>query len=153
MGRTTKGCVLSFSLDAEETRKTPRHLQMFMSYFKFLFQAVKAYFRLWYEMSSQGRGKGESRLPLHAATSFTCLTRAGGLISYPQGWLRPSDTIKLSFLIWNELQSEWGLSLAATVSTCWTLTLPAPDSPALLSALHSLPTPTPQSLPNQHLQL
>lgn len=129
---------------------------MFMSYFKFLFQAVRAYFRLWYEMFT-GSGKGESPGSpcMQAATSFTppCLTRAGGLISYSQGWLRPSDTIELSFLIWNELQSEWGLSLLPLCPPCWTLTLPAPDSPALLSALHSLFPPPPLNHYNQHLQL
>lgn len=90
-------------------------------------------------MSSQGGGKEEF--------SFTCLTLAGGLTSYPQGQPRPSDIIYLNFLTRNEPQKELTppyRSSAVDVSTCQALTLlfpQAPIPPGLLSALHSLPPP------------
>lgn len=79
----------------------------------------------WCEMSSQGGGKEEF--------SFTCLTLAGGLTSYPQGQPRPSDIIYLNFLTRNEPQKELTppyRSSAVDVSTCQALTLLSPRLPS-----------------------
>ena len=88
-----------------------------------------------------GVGEKESSGSLRVPHQLHLPPLSRRLTSDPQGQPRPSDTVELSFLTWNEPQAELRLSSAATVSACWTLTLPAPDSPGLLSALHSLPAP------------
>ena len=153
--------MFSFSLDAEETWKTPRHLKMCMSYLKFLFQAVRAYFRLWGNQWAEmvvwnvftGSGKRRVQAPLTSRHQLHLprLSRWPHLRSTGTAEAIRHNRAQLPHLEWATVRVESFLCchcvhLLDTHPT-------APDSPGLLSALHSLPTPTSQSLPNQHLQL